>query len=392
MATFPSAFKKSFLAESVDVTTTHKSSDLTAAAVAVLDAKTYGVLDATAIAALNANSQIMIAQGSFHADKIGGNPLHGGYAESTKSKGIVPKWVSKIWKTDCVAALNDIVTVVAVPSADNVSSFSIGVNQFLRVDVKGSPALRFLNHNAYAIADSGNACQIGSQVYVDPRYVLAQWAIALAADPIVGPFLQVAYAVTTDGGATFTTVDPSTIANTAAWTTDDYAKITLTGAYVDTKFGNCSFDTRDHYELEPVQIIAGVLDESGDACAITGVTVTQVQNALQGTTSGETVLRDIILTERYLQNPFNQGNASSSRIREIEGGSDLLNSISRSVGYKVYNILHSVPRFNNPSGVFDNDQYHYQIFIKCTETADQVAFEALLAEIATLAGIPVESL
>ena len=30
--------------------------------------------------------------------------------------------------------------------------------------------------------------------------------------------------------------------------------------------------------------------------------------------------------------------------------------------YYRYNILHSVPRFNNPSGTFDNDQYLLQIY------------------------------
>ena len=37
----------------------------------------------------------------------------------------------------------------------------------MRIDVKGSPALRFLNHNAYAIADSANVCCVDGQEYID---------------------------------------------------------------------------------------------------------------------------------------------------------------------------------------------------------------------------------
>ena len=34
--------------------------------------------------------------------------------------------------------------------------------------------------------------------------------------------------------------------------------------------------------------------------------------------------------------------------------------------FKVYHMLHNVPRFNNPSGTFDNDQYHYRVYTKCS--------------------------
>ena len=42
----------------------------------------------------------------------------------------------------------------------------------MRIDVKGSPALRFLNHNAYAIADSANVCCIDGQEYIDPALIM----------------------------------------------------------------------------------------------------------------------------------------------------------------------------------------------------------------------------
>ena len=38
-----------------------------------------------------------------------------------------------------------------------------------------------------------------------------------------------------------------------------------------------------------------------------------------------------------------------------------MNSVNRNSLYTRYYILHSVPRFNNPTGVFDNDRYMLEI-------------------------------
>jgi len=112
-------------------------------------------------------------------------------------------------------------------------------------------------------------------------------------------------------------------------------------------------------------------------------------------TSGETVVRSLILSDRYMQNPYNQGNADSSRIREIEGSSVIRDSVNRSSLYKVFYLQHSVPRFNNPSGVFDNDQYLYEIFVVPGSAADAnlTAMWAAISAQATALGnvVPVET-
>ena len=41
--------------------------------------------------------------------------------------------------------------------------------------------------------------------------------------------------------------------------------------------------------------------------------------------------------------------------------------------YRAYHLLHVVPRFNNPSGVFDNDQYHYRVYVPCSGSAAATA-------------------
>ena len=52
--------------------------------------------------------------------------------------------------------------------------------------------------------------------------------------------------------------------------------------------------------------------------------------------------------------------------------------------FKVYHLLHNVPRFNNPSGIFDNDQYHYRIYTKCSGGVD---LDAYWVKIAMQAGV-----
>ena len=86
-----------------------------------------------------------------------------------------------------------------------------------------------------------------------------------------------------------------------------------------------------------------------------------------------------------MQSPYNQGNPDSARIREIEGSTDILAAVDRNSLYKGYYIQHSIPRLNNPTGVFDNDQYVYQIFVKCSDLAIQAQVETLLTELASAA-------
>ena len=341
-----------------------------------------------------------IAVGSHHVDslgnkkdKIGNNPGHGGYAESVKTKGINGKFVHSLSRVRCDEG--------ALPSATiSVGSdcAPCGENLFLRVDVKGSPALRFLNHNAYSIGDSsGDAsqgdvpglCCVDDQEYLDPAVALAKAADMILKDPLISPFIKEpaggGIEVTTGGVAvTYTiagildgTYTPST--DPTAVGAEVTAKLTVEGAYVDTKFGNCSFDTRDHYEKEPVSIVFSLLDETGDPCNDCGVATSTPGR--MATTSGETVLRALLLTESYMQNPYNQGNRDSARIREIELSDDIVSVVDRDALYNVFRLQHTVPRYNNPTGVFDNDQYVYNFYVKCGDETGEQAMDQIFQQI-----------
>ena len=479
MAYFNHSFVKTFIADSTLLTANTATSALTAGQLALVDGKDWesvALPGGAGVPAVSAGELAYIVQGSFYSkDTIGNNPGHGGYKESVKSKGINPKYITELWRTNCLTASN------ATASLSLASDCApCGKTQFMRIDVKGSPALRFLNHNAYAIADSANVCCIDGQEYIDVALVLANMADMALADPLIKPFVAeqklnavgaatlsaggsgyaVASGVATTGGsgsgakinidsvaggavATFSIADVGSgyavndvltaaggggdadflvteivagglvVSKTDAAgeviqeaytiaegkgegagayvpSTDPHgavkvsAKVSFVGAYVDTVFGNCSFDTRDHFNAEPVEIIVSQLDETGNPCNDCGVAESTPGSMQQ--TQGEQVIRDLILSERYRQSPYNQGNASSARIREIEMSDELLAAVDRSATYRAYYIKHSVPRFNNPTGVFDNDQYVYKIYVKCSDAAAQGQLDDLFEGLSAWAG------
>ena len=492
MAYFNNAFNKTFIADSTLAVAGTATSALTAGEVALVSDATWASVALPGAPA--AGDLGYIVQGSFYTkDTIGNNPGHGGYKESVKSKGINPRYITRLWSANCTTASQ------ATASLSLASDCApCGKTQFMRIDVKGSPALRFLNHNAYAIADSANVCCIDGQEYIDPTLILGVMAEMALGDPLIKPFVAegdikgvdaatlsggVGYSVTTGAASAATTVSPAggsgakvnilTVSGTGVILTYSFANVgkgyavgdvltvvdsgsttdaTLTitaltaggiisnstdaagaitqsvytiaeaqgkaasgnyvpstdpngavkvsasvefvGAYVDTTFGNCSFDTRDHYNAEPVEIILSQLDETGNPCNDCGVEARTPGSMQQ--TQGEEVIRELIMSERYRQSPYNQGNRDSARIREIEMSDELLAAVDRTATYKAYYVQHSVPRFNNPSGVFDNDQYVYKIYVKCSDAAAQAEALALLNALsawATSTGnfVPVET-
>ena len=392
MAYFNHAFCKSFLATDASAADGTKTSALTGGQLALVDGTDW---TAHASGAFPVPGLAYLVQGSLHSnDIIAGNKNHGGYAESVKSKGINPKYLTRVWESSCVTATAATASIEVGPKCAPCGSALM-----LRVDVKGAPALRFLNRNAYAIGDSGNVCCEDGQEFVDPALAVASAAKMLLEDPIIEPFIAEkaggGISITTSASgspvtAVFTIEQALGLAGSGNYvpSTDPVADavsatVTFVGAYVDTKFGDCSFDTRDYYGKEPVQIIASALDETGNPCNDCGV-ATATPGKMQQT-SGETVLRKLLLTESYGQNPFHQGNVDAVRMREIEGSEEVISAIDRSALYKTYYVQHVVPRFNNPSGVFDNDQYVYEIFVKCDDTTTQGEVEDLLDVLVTAA-------
>ena len=249
--------------------------------------------------------------------------------------------------------------------------FLCGETYSLRLDVKGSPALRFLNHNAYNTVDAYTGCCDPADIaptVVDSTNVMILWANGLTTNPIVGPFVQIVVQAE-DGSLLYAPGTSATfLATNGAITWDNYvspghvdgacAGLILNGAYVDTKFGDCTFQLSDFYEKEPVRLYASEVDLNGDPCLFTTLCVVTECQGLQVQGLGETVLRDLTLSESYRQNFL----ATDFRIREITQGNQIVTSVDRSATYYRYMLQHNVPRNYNPSGTFDADQYMLEIF------------------------------
>lgn len=348
----------------------------------------------------------LVSTSLYQHDKVG--KFHGGYQETTKSKMINPKYVNRFYRVDPCTPQQHILHVGVTPytleqgTANCCHDFYCDETYYLRVDVKGSPVLRYLTRNAYWTADYYTGCcppvdcnaVTCEKTKVDPTYVMIGWATGLLGqgvfgeanyvpNAIVGPFLKIV--ITAWDGTQW--VQPGTDSTGYAGTWDEYvstfdpttdscsnsvlsgAGMTLIGCYVDTRFGDCTFYPSDFFQKEPVKIYASEVDQLGDPCVFTGICSTTECYPRQGMGFGEQVLRDLILSESYSQNYF--ATNWDLRIREITQGYDISSAVDRTALYTRYYIQHSVPRFNNPTGVFDNDQYLLCIVTPGISTAFQ---------------------
>jgi hypothetical protein len=277
----------------------------------------------------------------------------------------------------------DILTVTTaiapvISGTNCCKEFLCGETYNLRLDVKGSPALRFLNHNAYYTATAYTGCCPAGAIAptpVDSTEVMILWANDLLNSPIVSPFFQIA--IQDEAGVIWYApgTDATFLASVGADTWDNYvtpghtvgacAGLIFNGAYVDTRFGDCTFQLSDFYEKQPINLYPSEVDLNGEPCEFTGLCVVNECLGSQAMGLGESVLRDIVLSESYRQNFF----SSDFRIREITQGNQIVNAINRQALYYRTYLQHSVPRFNNPSGTFDNDQYLLEVIFTNSTSA-----------------------
>jgi hypothetical protein len=488
---FPNAFKKTFLPAvtggTLTVNTSATTSALAAGEVGLYD-KNYANLGALS-SVPSVNTPFYIVMGSyFTSDKI--SPALGGYKESIKSKLINPKYVTRFFT---VAAKQPRQQVVKVGVTN--CGLACDTTFRLRIDVKGSPALRFLSHNIYRTMDSySGCCDTDNPTYLkDPVVTLLNWKDQINASPYLNNMIQarvyklvttlsatsavtattaqttipmssttgvlvgqhvvgtgipansfvttvtantsivIKYpvqataptigasvsmkfysdlyndvtslglptivgtatyiagtgtetgvggsAVVSNGIATGATIATSASgaliytpsADAASFTVD--CMLELTAAYIETKFGSCTFTPTDMYDIAPLNIYTSVTDESGDPCLTScfGAVGTlgnavELQAPIQASGIGETVLRDLILSDRYAQIAYpDSSHVDHLRMREIEADPALA-TINRNAFYDKIYLLHSVPRFYNPTGTFDNDQYLVEIVVPTGST------------------------
>lgn len=334
---------------------------LTAGKIAVVSKKTNLIQDIAAAPTYSVTPEVYLAQGSFHAsDKIG--PFHGGYKETVKTKGINPRYVHKFYVTEPAEPQSQKITVKAALGdiLDRNKTF------LLHLDIKGSAALRFANHDLYKHLDGFTGCETDPATKVAATVVLDQWRDQINEDPFLKNFVTAAVRTVTGS------IDPA----------DDGHFLDIEVTYSDTAFGDASWTKLDHHEIEPLRLYASaLLQDEGDPCETNVFAVTEIQEGRQGKGYGTTVLKELILTKEYRQEPFK----SDLRVREILGDTTM-SEISRNSKYYVYHILHSVPRRANPSSTLDSDQY----LIKIAVPARDAQFETYVNALLTSAGSAVQ--
>lgn len=344
--------------------------------------------------------------GAFATVTVAGNAITtvtittpgGGYTVGD-SLSIAPGFVTVLVAG---TATTFVVATVAIDDPSCCFEFLCGETYYLRIDIKGSPTLRFENHNAYQNVYAYTGCCSGpTPTPVDSTLVMISWAQMIFENAYLSPFV---FPVVYDesGVAWFppnSTIDPdgNPILPSQWWsayvsaghTPGACAGLRLFGAYVETKFGNCTFQVTDFFEKEPVRLYASLVDMNGDPCTFEGICVYQECLGVQGMGFGEQVVRDLILSESYLQNFFYSG--SDLRVREITQGYDLTNAINRNALYYRYFLLHTVPRYNNPTGVFDNDQYMLEIITTASNATLETYVDTWLGTCPDCVSFEVES-
>lgn len=414
MAYFSHAFKKTFVAtKGISSLTgvqlgTSPANVLAPGEVSFIDPKTFQVSTAPSTDCC----EFILAGGALMPnDKIG--PFHGGYTESNKSKTVKGKYVSRLYRAPGNLPQNYVThvgttpwTVANAPDSSNPGEtagdcckpFLCGETYYLRLDVKGSPAMRYLDRNSYLTLEGYTGCcpsddEDIAPSAVDPGIVMIAWAKQALESTLINPFVYPVVTWSDDNGATWTyyypdNVDTSTLPVIAGVTYANYsdfvaesdpaaiadlcAGIVLTGAYYETKFQNCTFQPTDFYELEPIRIYASEVDLTGSPCEFDALCVGVQCYGLQANGSGETVVRDVILSEAYRQNHL----STDLRIREVTQGNSLVEAagVDRNDIYDRVYLQHNIPRLYNPTGTFDNDQYLLEIVVPAGDTT---VFEAL---------------
>jgi len=209
---FPHAFCKILVGSQSTVfrngNGTLTGADLLAGQLGLLDANNRLLLDINpGTPTYVANPMFHLAQGSFYANDVLGGSFHGGYQESVKSKGINPKYVSEFFKILPTDAQNN---VVQVTTGVDATCIECNTTYYLRLDVKGSPALRTLTHNAYLTVPAFSGCCDDDNSNIDPNYINLLWADFINQHPTMNNFID---AQAFNIGFTSTTADYLTSAD-----------------------------------------------------------------------------------------------------------------------------------------------------------------------------------
>lgn len=190
MSNFPYALPKQLIGDGT-VATTGDSGDLTALDLGMFDKNTHVVVTSGNAAS---HPYVYLAQGSaYSVDALGNTPL-GRLKESIKTNGINAKYVTRFYKIASQAAAAHILRIGGATALN----FESDKTYTLRVEAKGSPALRMLNRQLYKHVPFFTGCASSDclagcdKEYVDPASVYLGWATYINRDPLLSQLVVAA--------------------------------------------------------------------------------------------------------------------------------------------------------------------------------------------------------
>lgn len=314
-------------------------------------------------------------------DKIG--KFMAGFQSLNTSKKINPKFIDRIYVVLPQEAKNAYVTIGASKGEDGELAlcdypFECGTTYNLQLNVKGNVVASTLMHNYFrrvpayvSCCGVDNTSTADIETSVDTIKVYYEWAKNIKADLLLEDLVEVvlyagkegddvadlqAYTkdgIELDGEETLKFEELEKAFEGEDAPTVGYLKVVA--AFEETMFGNCTWQKNEYLELQPMEIYASLVDTEGNPC-FKPLCIERFAGE-QKTRTGDSLLKEVILDESYHQRFFN----SDLRKREAEGADGVMKYIDRAAQYPGVYLLHSIPRKQNPSSTFDNDQYLIQI-------------------------------
>ena len=168
--------------------------------------------------------------------------------------------------------------------------------------------------------------------------------------------------------------------------------IKLTAAYIDTRFGNCSFRPTDYYNVQPLKIYVSKVDDA-QYCTDNHTTWTVTHNveSKQANGLGETVLRDYLVALNYKQEYFEW----DPRFREVMD-QQVFTAVDRTAQYDGLYLIHSIPNWVKGQNVKAYDEKYVLAFYfkvdPTTGVSPKATFQTALENYAALNGVDLEAL
>jgi hypothetical protein len=161
--------------------------------------------------------------------------------------------------------------------------------------------------------------------------------------------------------------------------------IRIETAFAETKFGTYSFDPMDHYNLDGLRLSVSLKDDA-DGCSKMDWSSRKIQDFRQASGTGESVLRDYLLSNNYRTS--NERFERDIRFREVEGQNHL-DVVDRNKYYKCISLTHFIPTSNRGMNSLNYNEV-YTLNFMFEESINTVSFEALIESYANEAGVEME--